>query len=114
MAVFDWGESINSTMDEEPRVRRSQFGDGYEQRTPDGINAVVQVWDLNFERVDDAIADEIIAFLRARAGVEAFDWTPRWGTSPIRVKCGKWTRRPDGDGDGLSRISARFEQVYEP
>jgi phage-related protein len=62
--------------------------------------------------VDNAIADDILAFLRARGGVEAFDWTPKWETTAIRCKCAKWSRAPDGVG--LSRISARFEQVYEP
>ncbi|MBX3589087.1 MAG: phage tail protein [Ramlibacter sp.] len=112
MAVFDWAESSNLSLEEEPRVNATQFGDGYEQRAADGINALVQRWDLNFEEVDNAIADEIIAFLRARAGVEAFDWTPKWGTVAIKVRCPKWSRSPDGEG--LSRIAARFQQVFEP
>jgi phage-related protein len=112
MAVFDWAESAKLTLDEEPRVLGAKFGDGYEQRLPDGINNMPQAWDLNFEQVDNAIADDITNFLRARAGWEAFDWTPKWGTVAIRVKCPKWSRSPDGEA--LSRISARFEQVFEP
>lgn len=112
MAVFDWAESSRINLDEQPKVLANRYGDGYEQRAPDGINNLAQVWDLNFEQVDNPIADDIIAFLRARAGVEAFDWTPKWHTVVIRVKCAKWSRGTDGEG--LSRISARFEQVFEP
>lgn len=114
MAVFDWAESNKLTLTEQPRVTATRFGDGYEQRSADGLNNLAQVWDLNFEQVDPAVADDILAFLRARGGVEAFDWTPRWATDPIRVKCPKWTRSPEGLGDGTSRITATFEQVFEP
>lgn len=109
---FDWGESSALTLDETPRVTATGYGDGYEQRSADGINNLAQVWDLNFEEVDNAIAGEIVAYLRARNGVEAFDWTPKWETVPIKVICKSWKRSPDGDG--LSRISARFEQKFEP
>lgn len=112
MAVFDWGESSKVTQVEEPRVQRAKFGDGYEQRSADGINTSAQVWDLLFDQVDPAIAADLLGFLRARNGVEAFDWTPRWATAPIRVKCEKWTR--SGLEDGLSQISCQFIQVFEP
>lgn len=112
MAVFDWAESSNLTLDEEPAVTATRYGDGYEQRSADGINPIAQQWSLNFEEVDNAIADDIVTFWRARGGVEAFDWTPKWGTVAIRVKCSKWSRVPDGDG--LSRMTATFQQVFEP
>lgn len=112
MAVFDWQESSKVTLEEAPRVLRARFGDGYEQRAPDGINNRPQLWDLVFEQVDADVAADILTFLRARNGFEAFDWTPRWAPGAIRVKCEKWTRT--GEGEGLSRIAARFEQVFEP
>lgn len=112
MAVFDWGETRKASLEEAPRVVAARFGDGYEQRSADGINNRAQVWDLNFDQVDEAIADDIVTFLRARNGVEAFDWTPRWHTAAIRVKCPKWTR--SGLDDGLSHIAVRFEEVFEP
>lgn len=112
MAVFDWAESDRSNLDEEPRVKRAKFGDGYEQRQGDGINTTAQLWDLSFEEVDDSIADTIIAFWRTHGGVDSFDWTPKWGTAPIKVVCRKWGRSIAGIG--LSSLSAKFEQVFEP
>lgn len=112
MAVFDWGESDKSSLAEEPRVKRAKFGEGYEQRQGDGLNSTPQIWELSFEEVDDSIADSIVAFWRTHAGVESFEWTPKWETVAIRVTCGKWTRSIAGAG--LSHLSARFEQVFEP
>lgn len=110
--VFLWAESDRSSLSEEPRVKRAKFGEGYEQRQGDGINSTAQQWDLSFEDVDDSIADAIIAFWRTHAGVDSFDWTPKWGTTAIRVTCSKWGRSIAGEG--FSNLSAKFEQVFEP
>lgn len=64
--------SIPSTM--MPRVRRAQFGDGYEQRSQDGINVLLQKWSLTFENRAKSDADEIEGFLRAHGGVTAFEF----------------------------------------
>lgn len=110
--VFDWAESDRTSLDEEPRVKKAKFGDGYEQRQADGINSTAQIWSLSFEEVDDSIADVIIAFWRTHGGVDSFDWTPKWATSPIRVVCPRWGRTIAGVG--LSNMTARFEEVFEP
>lgn len=117
MAVFDWVESPGTSLQEEPRVARSQFGDGYHERAPAGLNPVTQRWQMQFSGVERAVADEIVAFFRARvtavAGLEAFDWTPLWATAAIRVICTSWTRVQDGEPDTES-VTATFEQVHEP
>ena len=114
MAIFDWAESRQSSVDESPRVQETRFGDGYVQSAPDGINTLEQRWDLLFEGVDDAVANDIVAFLRVRGGAEVFDWTPLWvtGNSPIRVVCKTWRRvylEP-----GISTVTAVFERRYQP
>ena len=113
MAVFDWAESRSSSVDEAVRVQETRFGDGYVQASPDGINTLTQRWDLVFEEVDDAIADAIVAFWRARNGVELFDWTPIWGgNTPIRVVCKGWRRVRVALG--ISTLTATFERRYAP
>lgn len=113
MADWVWVESPGTALSEEPRVRVSKFGDGFEQRSVDGINTQPQTWDYNSDEVDDAVAAEMIDFLRARGGVEAFDYVPLWATTAIRVKCPRW-RRVLGSRVGTSSITATFEQVFEP
>lgn len=116
MAVFDWTESASTALTEEPRISRTRYGDGYEERAPDGLNPIRQMWSLQFRAVDRQAADDIVAFFRARVGVqglEAFDWTPLWATVPIRVVCRSWSRT-QAEVYTESDINATFEQVFEP
>ena len=110
MAIFDWAEDDGAAEQNTPRAKKLSFGDGYEQRAPDGINNLGQKWDLRFSNCDKLYAQEIHDFLDARAGWEAFDWTPKWATSAIKVKCESWSRTPVA-GD-LVNVAATFERVY--
>ena len=107
MATFTYyPQTANRTM--KPRVRVASFGDGYEQRVGDGINNAPRSWQLTFTR-PVAEADLILAFLAARNGSEAFDWTDPDGTAAKWV-CREWSHSI------LTRsaksISATFEQVF--
>ena len=113
MADWVWVESPGSGLNEKPRVRAAQFGDGYEQRAPDGINAMPQEWDYSADDVDDAVATDMIAFLRAHKGTLHFGYVPLWETVSIRVVCQEWTRTL-GSRIGTSSIRAKFRQVFEP
>jgi phage-related protein len=111
--TFDWAESPGSRLREVPKVRMTQFGDGYSQRQADGINSILQDWVLLFRSVSREAGDEIIAFLRQQNGVTAFNWAPVWATSSIVVLCPEWSRTALDDF-GFSDITARFQQTYEP
>lgn len=114
MAVFDWAESPGTQLTEEPRVAATRYGDGYEERGPDGLNPLRQQWTLNFRDVEKKVADDIVAFFRARInafGFEAFDWTPMWATAAIRVVCRQWTRTQN-DAFHTSDITATFTQEF--
>lgn len=117
MADFDWVESAGTTIEEEPRISASRFGDGYEERAPDGLNPLRQRWSLTFRSVEKGVADDIVAFLRARLsgtlGLESFTWTPLWATTPISVVCRRWSRS-QGDIPSESEITAVFEQEFAP
>lgn len=112
-APFDWVESASTALTEEPRVLETRFGDGYGQRSPDGLNPIAQMWELRFTGVDNPIADAMVAYWRAAGAVEAFDWTPLWHTVAIKVVCKQWTRSQPNEW-GQSDLSARFVQVFEP
>lgn len=113
MATFpSYNPSYSATKRSQPRLRVTQFGDGYQQRTSFGLNQDPKVWSLTFN-VDDEDADEIETFLEAR-GVDAasFTWSP-----PDDIASYQWTckafNREMFDLD-RSRITATFEQVFEP
>ena len=110
MATFTYTPDFGAELKEVPRVRVAKFGDGYEQRSAEGINAIQEVWSLSFNTRTNAERDAIRAFLRARAGVEAFDWTTPLGT------VGKWVCRDwsvSMRAAGVNDMSFTFEQVFE-
>lgn len=112
MDTWLWAESPSTSFDEEPRVKSARFGDGYSQDMPDGINTSPQSWSVQFNGVSDAAGNEMIAFLRQKAGAERFFYTPLWSTAPIIVKATRWRR--SHEGRDLSSINVTFVQVFEP
>lgn len=112
MATFTAIPSYPLETDETPDVRVAKLGDGYEQRSAKSINALAQVWPLTFNNRTQEEADDIRTFLRARGGVESFDWTPPGEDDAIKVVCRSWKR--SRGAAGAYTVTATFEQVFEP
>jgi len=86
-------KGLNKTT--QPKVLVASFGDGYEQRAPDGINPLMETFNMSFmKRTRDEI-DNIVAFFDLYRGTRAFDLIMsdhRVGVAPpnekvIRVIC---------------------------
>lgn len=58
------------------RLTTVAFGDGYEQRAPEGINSKRLSFDWKFSNVTAARVRQVVAFLDAHPGVTAFLWLP--------------------------------------
>jgi phage-related protein len=114
-AIFSWCPTT-ATCQVEPRVLVAQFGDGYAQRRPDGINTQDQIWSLEFHNRTQAVAEAIEAFLVARKGVDVFNWTPPRRSVVLDVICPDWSLSY-GDllmgGGRTMHVSARFQQVHQ-
>lgn len=74
----------------EPRVKRVEFGDGYTQEAPDGLNYNMYTWSLNWEALTPTEKTIIENFIVARKGYETFLWTDPDGVN-YRVKCRSWS-----------------------
>jgi phage-related protein len=73
------------SVDCEPRIIESKFGDGYSQEAGDGINNLQREMNPRWTNLRKAEADAIIAFLEPRAKTrEPFWWTPN-GESAARA-----------------------------
>ena len=112
MATFpDFDPAPGMTKQSAPRVRSIEFGSGYSQRATFGINQNPKIYNLTF-RVSETESDTIEAFLDARAGVEAFDYTPPGESVSSKFVCQEWTKTiPVVD---RAEISATFVQVFDP
>ena len=108
METFTWIEDRGPQGNNEPSVLVAKFGDGYEQRSPNGINNNLPNWALTYSVRSDVEAQAIDAFLIRQAGVLAFFWTPFGGTQGI-YKCAKWSRQPVDYNCQV--VNATFQQV---
>jgi hypothetical protein len=60
MARFDWAESSGTQLSQEPKVTRVQFGDGYSQRSPAGINHNPQRWSITIAGAGEVRRDHCL------------------------------------------------------
>lgn len=107
MATFAW-DPQTAKKKQEPKVEKSTYGDGYEQRVGTSINKLRPEWSLTFAR---PIAEmrQIDAFLGARAAEESFDWVDPDGNA-LTVVCDSWEYTP-AQGLRAATISATFRWV---
>jgi phage-related protein len=113
--IFEWCVT-SASFELEPRIIKAQFGDGYAQRRPAGINTQMHKWTVEMKNLDGRTYDAVLAFLEARNGVEVFNWTPPRTTTAQSVICPSWSGSY-GDmvatGGRLRNVQMKFEQVFE-
>ncbi len=89
-------------------VHRVQFGDGYRQVAPDGINPRSRNYQLTFTG-SKATIDQIVAFLDAHVG-RSFLWQ-----SPRGLLLFECTAQGEPFPNGLTHsVTATFEQTFQP
>lgn len=111
MPTFTYSPSYSVSLTAEPRIKRSRFGDGYEQRVSDGINIVARKWSVEFSMRYQSEIDPIVAFLNTQNAIYSFDWTPPYGAAGKWV-CDSYALRVDKGN--MYSLSAVFREVFEP
>jgi phage-related protein len=118
--IFTWQPDYGAQADVTPTVLTAQFGDGYSQDLPLGINSMPQVWTLKFNRDPNAAdtdpggnADDIYNFLINQGGYQRFWWTPPRQEDAIKVKTTGKISKTETDA-GQTTISCTFQQVFDP
>lgn len=106
---FTWRPAYNHSTESEPKIKEVKFGDGFSQRSPDGINNILPVFNLEFEGDLNEVT-AILHFLSQRAGHESFVWLPPapYGSS-ARFICKKWSNVQPFYNN--YKIQASFERV---
>jgi len=98
-----------------PKVRVTDFGDGYQQRIAAGINNLEQNYSVGFANRTKEEIDDIVAFFVSKGGVTNFTFTipdsNNSGETAIKVICESWSQAYlTGD---YYTCSAIFKRVYE-
>lgn len=91
-------------------VLESVFGDGYIQRTADGLNSNRDTWNATWTNLTDAESALIFAFLRARGGYQPFYYQ-----APGDGVLKQWTARDvkrKPTGYAYWQISATLKQEF--
>jgi phage-related protein len=112
LAIFPWQPDYGAQAAVTPTILTAQFGDGYSQDQPLGINFMPQTWTLKFNREPDD-ADDIFNFLMNQGGYKRFWWTPPRQNQSIKVKTTGQIGKEETDA-GQTTISVTFLQVFDP
>lgn len=110
MATFTYIPDFPIATDVEPRLRIARFGDGYSQRTRDGLNTFLRRVRPEFRARLQAEIDGIETFLQTNCDI-GFDWTPP-GHAAGKWICTSWSRQRVSAT--YHSLSATFEQVPDP
>jgi phage-related protein len=103
--------SPGSSEDHQPAVLANNFGDGYTQRMPDGLNHDLAKLSPKFDVLTWAQAETIMAFFKAQKGCLPFYFTRPGAGSPQKWICPRWSRV--WDGEVTSGVTADFQEVVD-
>lgn len=112
MVTFSPPRNPDAPITEEtlPRIRVAEFGDGYTQRSADGLNHLPRKLTLKWTRISWLDAESIVSFLRDRGATESFDYKPPGFSSSIKFICPNWKREILDTG---ASIHATFVEVFD-
>lgn len=97
----------NFSVENEPRRKVHQFGDGYQQRRVDGLNPLSRKYSLTF-KLKPKQAVILDRFFVTHSAVTAFYFREPHQDRLIKVVCPKWTKTM---GRTHIQFSCEFEEV---
>ena len=105
---IDQSSSKTTTND----IIKVSLGNGYEQRTPNGINYIRDKWSVTWSGLNTSERDTIVAFIQAISDGSVATWTTPFDSSSKKfILEGDWSIS-DGGG-AVYNIAASFKQVFD-
>ena len=117
MATFpSIAPTFSATKNSRPNTRTTKFGDGYEQRLPNGINSIDETFNATFNNRTKEEIDDIMGYLASLKGATSFTYTipdtnGSGNETSIKVVCENYSQVYNY-GDFYSAM-ATFRRVYE-
>ncbi len=105
--------SPGSSLQYKPRVNQAPFGDGYGQRSGDGLNANPARCNAAFRVLKKSEADSICDFFAARKGYIPFMWTPPNEATAKQWIAVEW-EKTYVESTAIYDVTATFEQTFNP
>lgn len=93
----------------EVKVLSADFGDGYTQDAPHGLNNVREVVSLNWAVITEAQMQELDTFFTTLKGATPFYFTPRGMTGTLKWTCKAWQA---DEKEGYWSFSATIRQAF--
>jgi len=106
--TFKWRSAYGTNPSYKADIRSFEFGDGYQQVSPKGLNPVRQEVTVVLPGLTKEGRKEVLAFLAANAGkpfLYAHD-----GDEPKKYMCDEWNERKHGPN--VYEINATFKQLF--
>ncbi len=109
-SYFFWKPSYRFDVQNEPKVKKINFGNSYTQRLKDGLSNNLPIINLEFGNIDIQECTAILHFLDQRGGSESFLFLPEAPLGNIgRFVCEKYNHTQNAFNN--YSIRATFEQV---
>lgn len=108
LKTLPWCPQPGYSVDEEPKRKVLNFGNGYQQRMEDGINALLRKYSVTY-KVKNSQSAEFRQFMKEHGGVRAFYFKDvALNGELVKVVCTKFPRQI---GLTHTTFNCEFEEV---
>lgn len=101
-----------STKSRKNRVLKAQFGDGYSQAAPDGINNLVDTWNIVYDNLSSSDRATLWTALDTVGSWDYFTWTPIGELSQKKFRVTSQGASESVKAGNIYSISFTMEQVF--
>lgn len=112
-----WKPADTFDVSRERRLKVAQFGDGYQQRTIDGLHSMMTTWSLTFDTRPSEVVLAMDAYLADLEG-HAFPFLDPASGETVQVFCDKWSynweikRSRGGVQSWYGTLQAQFTEAF--
>jgi phage-related protein len=89
-------------------LNEAEFGDGYTQSSPKGLNHIRDTITLQWDGVDMATAISITDFFKSQGGFKTFYYQPVGYTATQKWTCKEWSMSASAPW----KVTAKLEQSF--